>query len=98
MDEGGSKVSIGARVKIKAHHWLRALEEGTVVGYQAHALNCWLVQFERHYPGGGIDGDKLYFDEGAFLEVSSRAAETRVEAPSNGARQFSAVPVLLDIN
>ncbi|HEX9444505.1 MAG TPA: hypothetical protein VGA73_10310 [Candidatus Binatia bacterium] len=97
MERGRSKVSIGARVKIKAHHWLRALEEGTVVEYQPHARNCWLVQFEHQYPGGGIDGDKLYFDEAAFLEVSSRSA-THVEAPANGAHKFSAAPAVLDIN
>lgn len=98
MERGRNKVAIGAKVKIKAHHWLRALEEGTVVEYQPHARNCWLVQFEHRYAGGGIDGDKLYFDEGAFLEVSSRPAAGRVEAPGNGVHQFSAAPVVLEIN
>lgn len=69
METGRTKVSIGARVKIKAQHWLRALEEGTIVEYRPHARHNWLVQFEHRYPGGGIDGDKLYFDESAFLEI-----------------------------
>jgi hypothetical protein len=63
------KVKNRGEVKIKPHHWLRALEDGTVVAYRPQSRHSWLVQFERNYPGGGIDGDKLYFDEAEFAEV-----------------------------
>ena len=70
--EGRKKLAIGSRVKIKHQHWLRALEEGVVVEYRPRARNSWLVQFDHRYPGGGIEGDKLYFAEGDFLEVELR--------------------------
>jgi hypothetical protein len=76
-------------VKIKAQHWLRALEEGTIVEYRPHARHNWLVQFAHSYPGGGIDGDKLYFDESAFLEVahaSSTANHMIEDAPTSPER------------
>jgi len=70
--EGRKAITVGTRVKIKHQHWLRALEEGVVVEYRPHARNSWLVKFEHGYPGGGIDGDKLYFAEGDFSEVERR--------------------------
>lgn len=29
----------------------------------------WLVQFDRSFPGGGIDGKKLWLDQSQFSEV-----------------------------
>jgi hypothetical protein len=72
--EGRKKIDVGSKVKIKHQHWLRALEEGTVLEYRPRARNSWLVQFEHGYPGGGIDGDKLYFAEGDFLEIEERGS------------------------
>jgi hypothetical protein len=71
MARGRKSVSVGARVKIVPHHWLRGLEEGSVIDYQSHARNNWLVMFDHCYPGGGIEGDKLWLDESQFLEVDS---------------------------
>jgi hypothetical protein len=72
--EGRKKIAVGSRVKIKHQHWLRALEEGVVVEYRPRARNSWLVKFDHGYPGGGIDGDKLYFAEGDFLEAEQHAS------------------------
>jgi hypothetical protein len=89
------KVKIGAKVKIKPHHWLRALEDGTVVGYRPQSRHSWLVQFEHNYPGGGIEGDKLYFDEAEFAEVEYTAE--RIEAAPIGNRKLSSAPNGIDI-
>jgi hypothetical protein len=67
--ESRKKITVGSKVKIKHQHWLRALEEGVVVEFRPRARNSWLVKFQTRYPGGGIDGDKLYFAEGDFLEI-----------------------------
>jgi hypothetical protein len=40
--------------------------------HQSRAANNWLVKFEHSYPGGGIDGDKLWLDESQFSEVNQR--------------------------
>jgi hypothetical protein len=90
-----NKVRIGAKVKIKPQHWLRALEDGTVVEYRPQSRHNWLVQFERSYPGGGIDGDKLYFDEAEFSEVEYSGASAAIEPSAVGRRKFckfSSVP------
>jgi len=91
--EGRKKIAVGTRVRIKHQHWLRALEEGVVVEFRPRALNSWLVQFERRYPGGGIDGDKLYFAEGDFLEVEQRgSSRTNVREPMITADDFMTAP------
>ena len=90
------KVQIGAKVKIKAHHWLRALEDGTVIGYRTQTRHNWMVQFENSYPGGGIEGDKLYLDEAEFAEVEYPTGEARIERSTIGSRRFSSAPSELD--
>jgi len=60
---------IGARVSLKAQHWLRPYATGVVIEQQQRAVKNWLIQFELAYPGGGIDGDKLWCDESDFAEV-----------------------------
>ncbi|SRR5713226_2345822 len=65
-------VSVGARVKILPQHWLRAHEEGFIIDSRPQARNNWLVKFDRSYPGGGIEGDKLWLDESQFSEVEHR--------------------------
>lgn len=86
------KVRIGAKVKIKPQHWLRALEDGTVVEHRPQSGHSWLVQFEHKYPGGGIDGDKLYFDEAEFSEVKSLDASGSTEPSAIRGHRFSSVP------
>ncbi|HEY3306322.1 MAG TPA: hypothetical protein VGL70_22610 [Candidatus Binatia bacterium] len=91
--EGRKNIAVGSRVKIKHQHWLRALEEGVVVEYRPRALNSWLVKFERGYPGGGIDGDKLYFAEGDFLAVEQhRPARAHIHEPMMTADDFMTAP------
>lgn len=91
------KVQIGAKVKIKPLHWLRALEDGIVVAYRPQSRHGWLVQFENNYPGGGIDGDKLYFDEAEFAEVEYATGSSSIEPSTIGGHRFSAVPNGVDI-
>jgi hypothetical protein len=93
------KVQIGAKVKIKPHHWLRALEDGTVIGYRSQTRHSWLVQFEHNYPGGGIDGDKLYFDEAEFAEVELEHGNGHVgiEPSTMGSRKLSNASTGVDI-
>jgi hypothetical protein len=91
-----NKVRIGAKVKIKPQHWLRALEDGTVVEYRPQSRHSWLVQFERKYSGGGIDGDKLYFDEAEFSEVEYSDASAATE-PAIAGHRFLSTPNGVDI-
>jgi len=63
------KYAVGSRVKIVPQHWLRALDEGVVLAHERRGQKNYLVQFEDSYPGGGIDGDKLWFDESEFSQV-----------------------------
>jgi hypothetical protein len=65
------KFEIGARVRIGPQHWLRGGELGEVVGYERRGRNNWLVRFESSFPGGGIDGDKLWFDQNEISELSN---------------------------
>lgn len=69
MKDATEEIGIGARVRIVPQHWLRGFEEGLIVDFQPHAMNRWLVRFDVSYPGGGIDGDKLWMDESQFAEV-----------------------------
>jgi hypothetical protein len=91
------KVQIGAKVKIKPHHWLRALEDGTIIAYRAQSRHSWLVQFDNNYPGGGIDGDKLYFDEAEFAEVEYSNDTASIEPSMVRGHRFSAAPNGVDI-
>ena len=92
-----NKVRIGAKVKIKPQHWLRALEDGTVVEYRPQSRHSWLVRFEHRYPGGGIDGDKLYFDEAEFSEVEYCDANTAIEPAAIAGHRFSSIPNGVDV-
>jgi hypothetical protein len=86
MEIPKARTSLGATVKISHHHWLRALEEGVVIGYRPRAQKNWLVKFDGRYPGGGIDGDKLYFNESEFLEI--REPDASLEAPTLASKEF----------
>lgn len=55
---------IGMRVIVSPQHWLRPNEVGMVIGRQRDRHGKWLIQFENSHPGGGIDGDRLWLDEG----------------------------------
>jgi len=63
MNSKNSQITIGATVRIAPQHWLRGYEEAVVVDFTPGAQNNWLVQFNTCYPGGGIDGNKLWLDE-----------------------------------
>ena len=63
------KCTVWARVTISPNHGLRANQSGLIIDEQHQGQKRWLVQFEERYPGGGIDGDKLWLDEHDFAEI-----------------------------
>jgi hypothetical protein len=64
------KLEVGARVRVIPQHWLRGGDVGEVVRFEQRGKNNWLIQFDIRYPGGGIDGDKLWLDEGELSELT----------------------------
>ena len=64
------KYGAGMRVKIVPQHWLRGGEIGQLVRFERRGQNNWLVKFDRCFPGGGIDGDKLWLEQREFVEVT----------------------------
>ncbi|HEY2986639.1 MAG TPA: hypothetical protein VGL11_02865 [Candidatus Binatia bacterium] len=86
MEAGKARTSLGATVKISHQHWLRGLEQGMVIGYRPRAQKNWLVKFDERYPGGGIDGDKLYFNESEFIEI--RDPDASLETPTLASNEF----------
>ena len=64
------KYGAGMRVKIVPQHWLRGGAIGQLVRFEQRGQNNWLVKFDRSFPGGGIDGDKLWLGEREFVEVT----------------------------
>ena len=64
-----SKIQLGMRVKIVSQHWLRRGQIGQLVRFEQRGQNNWLVKFDHSFPGGGIDGDKLWLDQREFIEA-----------------------------
>jgi hypothetical protein len=64
------KIGVGTRVKVVPQHWLRGGEIGQLVRFEQRGQNNWLVKFARSFPGGGIDGDKLWLGQREFVEAS----------------------------
>jgi hypothetical protein len=60
---------IGMRVIVSPQHWLRPNEVGLVISRQRDGHGKWLVRFEDSYPGGGIDGDRLWLDQHDLSEM-----------------------------
>lgn len=71
MNESRKSI-IGGRVKIVPQHWRRGGEIGRLIRFEQRGQNNWLVKFENSYPGGGIDGDKLWFDQREFSEATDQ--------------------------
>jgi hypothetical protein len=63
------RLEVGARVRVIPQHWLRGGDAGEVIGFEHRGKNNWLIQFDIRYPGGGIDGDKLWLDENELSEL-----------------------------
>ena len=63
------EIRVGARVKVVPQHWSRAGEIGQLVRFEQRGQNNWLVKFDRSFPGGGIDGDKLWLGLREFVEA-----------------------------
>jgi hypothetical protein len=64
------KLIVGEQVKIVPQHWLRGGEIGRLVRFEQRGQNNWLVKFEDSYPGGGIDGNQLWFDPREFVAIA----------------------------
>ena len=95
-------IKIGVRVRIAPQHWLRGYEEGRIIDHQLHLTNAWLVKFDRAFPGGGIEGDKLWLNESHFVDILSSAADSvptavaQAESASSTARISAALFSLKD--
>ena len=83
------KCSIWARVTISPSHALRSNQSGLIIDEQRHGQKRWLVQFDERYPGGGIDGDKLWLDEHDFAEVIADAETLDSTATASRSQGFS---------
>lgn len=68
--KNSQRFGLGERVKIAPQHWLRGGEVGRLIRFQQRGQNNWLVKFDTSYPGGGIDGDKLWFDSRELTHVT----------------------------
>src|SRR5919109_3202194 len=82
MKDTTEEIGIGATVRIVPQHWLRGYEQGVIIDFQPHAMNRWLVRFDVSYPGGGIDGDKLWMNESQFAEVKRVSNSSEAAAPA----------------
>lgn len=61
---------VGDRVRVKKH-WLRHGQLGRIIeSVEQVNTHRHLVQFAKAYPGGGIDGDKLWLESIDFEVVS----------------------------
>jgi len=74
---------IGMRVIISPQHWLRPNEVGLVVNRQRDARGKVLVQFEESFPGGGINGDRLWLDQYDVSEVVPESDSRDAIAPES---------------
>jgi hypothetical protein len=66
------RFGLGEKVKIVPQHWLRGGEIGRLIRFEQRGQNNWLVKFDTSYPGGGIDGDKLWFDSRELTHVTDQ--------------------------
>ena len=66
------ELRLGQTVKVKPKHWLRAGHTGRLVAHEPKRANPWLVEFEHGFPGGGIDGNKLYLNPDDFSLTERR--------------------------
>ena len=66
------RFGLGEKVKIAPQHWLRGGEIGRLIRFEQRGQNNWLVKFDTSYPGGGIDGDKLWFDSRELIHVTEQ--------------------------
>lgn len=80
MDGNMTKFMVGDRVRIVRRHWLRSGHEGLIIACEPKRQNIWLVEFDTSYPGGGIDGNKLYLDAEDMILVVHAFTEMAVAA------------------
>jgi hypothetical protein len=64
------RLEVGSRVRVIPQHWLRGGEAGEIIRFEQRGSNNWLIQFDISYPGGGIEGDKLWLDESELSELT----------------------------
>jgi hypothetical protein len=76
------KLEVGARVRVIPQHWLRGGDAGEIIHFAQRGKNNWLIQFDIRYPGGGIDGDKLWLDDSELSELTDN--DVRAYRPYRG--------------
>jgi len=73
-------MDIGDKIRVIPAHWLRPTDVGVIVEiFPSRGLNMYLVEFERAFPGGGIEDKRLWMSE-AYMEqvtVKAHAATSR---------------------
>jgi hypothetical protein len=98
MQTGKKGIAIGAAVRIVPQHWLRPFEEGLIIDWRPRSRHNWLVRFEHAFPGGGIEGDKLWLDQGQFAEVEERSDAAVGDEESAGSNGFPVFPDVRDMH
>jgi len=81
--KSGKQFGVGMHVRIVPQHWLRGGEIAEILQFEQRGQNNWLVKFERPFPGGGIEGDKLWLSQREFAEV----LESEVGSETESARE-----------
>lgn len=51
------------RVRAQPARWLRANQVGTAAEYDGERHNCWRVEFDGAFEGGGVGGRSLWLGE-----------------------------------
>lgn len=68
-------MDIGDKIRVTPTHWLRPTDVGVIVEiFPSRGLNMYLVEFERAFPGGGIDDKRLWMSEAYMEKLTARAA------------------------
>lgn len=65
---------IGDLIRVSGKHWLRPNNLGKIVEFDPRRGEAiYLVEFEIAFPGGGIDGNKLWLSPGYLEEMTNTA-------------------------
>ena len=86
------KYGAGMLVKIVPQHWLRGGEIGQLVRFEQRGQNNWLVKFDQCFPGGGIEGDKLWLGQREFVEASDEDISMNSMAGQNDEEEKTFLP------
>jgi hypothetical protein len=94
--KNGKKFAIGMHVRIVPQHWLRGGEIAEILRFEQRGQNNWLVKFDCSFPGGGIDGDKLWLSQREFAEVFDEGDIGSEAGESAGENETASMPKRLN--